>query len=1120
MGGGVADEVELPEQKRGRPWKSRATRVVIRCAVAILSLYVLYVAAINVFLSTSLFERVINQDPESLFVTYERGWSIWPGRIQARHLTIRSSDSHVQWILRIERCNFDVSFFDLAAHKKFHVTRVEGWGVTYDGRQRIASPEATPEYVAALPPIPGFDPVPLLKNELPNLLEKWDDHYYHLWTVELERVTAHDVREVWIDTVRFEGSAMVTGGFFLRPIRKAYVSPSHVDVSRGRVTAKERPLGDPVTGAVDFALAAFDPRILERGDLLHHITMRTDLRGHVPDLANVPRTLTGPLQLSGPAEVHRLAVRVDAGNVVSDSHVDATLPGAAVEVARHRMAGDLTLRADVADDAGSPQLTYRIEARAFTATRIVPEDRALLFHAPLVDVSGDARALDLTDPLRDLHVIAALPAGEMPDVRSLARYMPAESSFGFMGGKGRVHARIEAWLDDGRAKGDAGLEADDLDLGVAKTRITGGTSLDASFDAWRWEANRLEGLHAKVHVAQGSIATQSAPANQLVDVKGFEIGIDAPHVDLDDPMRSFHARVDMPDAQIVDRGLLKNYLPRGNDTKVSRAHAEFDAHCAIGVEEHLAAGTFDLHSHHLGLTLEDLDLFTDLTAHARVHDWSWEHGDLALDEAKVDFTNVSSTKHGADRPAATIEHLVVEAKTDRFSFSDPFQHVEIGGNIRGGSLADPVALDRYLSKQSKIHFDAVPEGARFEVDLHTKIEGRVATGQISARAHGMGIRGEKVRVLGDLDAVADVKEWRIDESKLRVSRSTITANEVVAHIGVSSGPDVGMRHLELTSKIDELDFGHPSLRGVDYHLVVDDASMDDARQLNALFASPPPAPPPALTVESGSAHADLEVTVLASQRTASGAVRIEIEGGGVRYHETHLAGDATLVGIVKGFDTDRDLFDFSGSTVMLRNVRATGAKAEATAWNSDVALVSASFRVSEEPTFDGFVQLHADDANPILALALRNTLPKFLVGLMRAPDLSGQARIVLEPGRVAVLDAHVRGGDVEARGDLVLRRDHELGVFIVAKGPLSAGVRLDDRGTRVRLFGLAGWRREQKREALALFAQPDAKAKADAEASAKADADAKANANANADANADAGAGAAKAKKGKASSGR
>jgi hypothetical protein len=703
-------------------------------------------------------------------------------------------------------------------------------------------------------------------------------------------------------------------------------------------------------------------------------------------------------------------------------------------------------------------------------------------HAPLIDVGGDARALDLADPLHDLHVLAALPAGEMPDARSLARYVPPDASFGFMGGKGRVHARIEAWLEDRRMKGDAGLEADDLDLRVAKTRILGGTRVDASLDAWRWELEVLEGVHAKVHVAQGSIATEAAPTKHLVDVKGFDIGIDAAEVDLADPMSAFQARVDMPEAEIVDRGLLRSYLPRGKDMKVANGHAQFDAHCAIDVKAHLAAGTFDLHSHHLGLTLDDLDLFTDLKAHARVHDWSWEHGDLALDEARVDFTDLSSTKRGAARPAASIARLVVEAHGERFAFSDPFQRIDIGGNIRGGVLNDPSALDAFLAKASKVHFDAAEGGARFEVDVRAKIEGRVAHGTIAARGHGIGMRGTKMRVLGDLDASADVTEWRIDESKLRVAKSRIVADDVVAHLAGTEGqqgPDVRVHHLELMAKIDALDFDHPSLRGVDYHLVVDDARMDDARSLNALLGSP------SFVVESGSARASVDVTVFASRRTASGGLLVAVTDGGARLHDTRLAGDVALNAVVKGFDSDRDLFDVTGSTLTLRNVRSTGAKAQSTRWDGDVALVHGTLRVSEAPSFDAFVQLHADDANPILALALGNTLPKFLVGMMRAPKLSGQSRIVVEPGRIALLDAHVRGGDVDVLGDYVVRGDQQIGAFVLSKGPLSAGVKLDERGTYVRLFALQRWHQAEKRAALQLFAAPDTNAKPDVNGKAK-----------------------------------
>lgn len=1070
----------------------------IGCAVAVLSLYVLYVAALNVFLSTSLFEKVLDGDPETLFISFERGWSVWPGHVQARHLTIRSSDSHVQWVLRIDRCAFDVSFFDLAVHKKFHVTHVDGTGVSFQARQRVPSPEATPAYVDALPPIPGFPRIPLPTGSPPNLLEKWNDRYYHLWRVELEDVTANDVREVWIDSVRFEGSARVKGGFRLIPIREAFVAPSHVDVAFGRVTVKDRVVADPVAGAIDVTLASFDPRTIGGDELLHRVTVGTDLHGRVPDLANVPRTLIAPVVLTGPADVRRLAVRIDHGVLAAPSHVDVALRGAAIEVAKHRLAGDLAVFADItsastfapkqgAGPASAAKLTFHVDARALTATRTDPRDRAVLFRAAVLDVSGDARALDLAAPLSDLHAVALLESGDMPDARVLASYIAPDASLGFMGGKGNVHGRVETWLDRRRLKARAGLQADDLDLRIAKTRLLGSTAVDLSFEDWRWDLEHLDGLVAKVHVAQGSIARNNAPEEHLVDVKGFEIGIDAPEVDLQDPLSALQARIDMPDSEIVDRGLLRKYLPRGKEMRVAKGYARFDLQCAVDVKDHLGAGTLDIHAKHLGLTLEDLDFFTNVTAHARVHDWKWESGDLALDKARVELTALSSTKHGSARPAATVASLLIDARSDAFSFSDPFQRIDIDGHIKGGRVADPITLDAFLSKSPTTHFDVAETGARFDVDVRAKVDGSVARGRLTVHGHGLGARTASLRVVGDLDAFADVTEWQIDESKLRVAGAKIIADNVVAELGASRAADVRLHHLELEAKIAELDFSNPSWRGIDYRLLVDEARIDDATRLNALFAGSgagAAGQSPSIVIESGQARASVDITVRGTQGTAKGVARLAIDHAGIRKDETQLGGDVVFEGVVKGFDRDRDVFDIAGSRIALRGLRVTGANAETSAWNGDLSLASGALRLSKEPAFDGFVQVHADDASPILALALAKSLPKFVVGLMKAPDLSGQTRVVLEPGRQALLDARLRGGDVVAFGDLVVRGDHELGAFVVAKGRLSAGVKVDDRGTYVRFFDLDGWHADEKRAALALFNRPDANAKPSAKANA------------------------------------
>ncbi|HSO38652.1 MAG TPA: hypothetical protein VLT33_39250, partial [Labilithrix sp.] len=434
--------------------------------MAFLSAYLVFLVAMNVFLSTSLFGRALNGDPDTIFITFERGWSLWPGRVHARNLLIRSSDRGVQFVLRIERCDFTFAPLDLAREKTFHVTRVAGSGITFQARQRLPSPSATPEVVASLPTIPGFERIPLPVPGPPDLLERWDDAHWHLWSVRLENVVADDIREVWIDGMRWTGEAHITGGFYLKPIRQAQVDDIHLTLREsrpGKVTVLQHVVVEPLAGTVDLNIAAFDPRTVALRELLHHVTLRTDVRGRVPDLAGWPASFTAPLALAGAAELRQVAVRVAAGKLVSGSHVDLAVPNASVDVAGHRGTGALSFVADTVEDAGA-KLTFRLQARALAAARQAEVEA--IVRAPLLEIAGDARALDLGEPLGDLHVTASLPAGELPDLRLVQPELPESTRRALSLDGGRVHASVkgELWYADRRARAEATLEAEGVDL--------------------------------------------------------------------------------------------------------------------------------------------------------------------------------------------------------------------------------------------------------------------------------------------------------------------------------------------------------------------------------------------------------------------------------------------------------------------------------------------------------------------------------------------------------------------------------------------------------------------------------------------------------------------------------
>jgi hypothetical protein len=235
---------------------------------ALAALAVLYVVGTNIFLSTSLFGKVIDAEPDTIDIHYRSGWSVVPGRIHAKDLSIRGRDSHVDWILRLEDAEFDISFVALA-NKRFDVSRVRGTGISFRVRRRLDAPPTAPDQGADLPPIEGVGAYSGRPHHPPSP-DVWSDADYHLWTAHLEQVHAEDVREVWIDRVRFEGSARMTGRFYFKPLRLVDVGPAHVDVRNGRVLAGAAVLVDTLDGSSADVTARFDPRT---ADVLHHVSL-------------------------------------------------------------------------------------------------------------------------------------------------------------------------------------------------------------------------------------------------------------------------------------------------------------------------------------------------------------------------------------------------------------------------------------------------------------------------------------------------------------------------------------------------------------------------------------------------------------------------------------------------------------------------------------------------------------------------------------------------------------------------------------------------------------------------------------------------------------------------------
>ena len=368
----------------------RALRVV---GILLGTLAVVYEAGINLYLATPAFRRAVSFDPAQLLIEYDRAYSIIPGRVHVEGLRIRGRDPSIEWILTLSRCDFAFYPSDLL-RQRFHATRVRGEGLSLRLRRRLSSP--TPREVAALPPVPGFADPPIKGPPEPPLT----DANYHLWSVDLEDVTAAHVREVWIDGLRLSGDFDVRGRWFFRPLRWLDIGPALLEVRALDVgSGTTALLGSDLQGQIETTIHPFDLRELDHGSFFPHVSVEARLEGvaHSKDIAELA-SFRLPLHIA--AEDAQFALRLAANRGVLEA-------GSACDVAPARV----TVSGDMAGGPLSVGATLHASAHVDDST-----EARLLVHADGVQLRGrpaeviavshvlatvSSRSLDLRQPFGD-----------------------------------------------------------------------------------------------------------------------------------------------------------------------------------------------------------------------------------------------------------------------------------------------------------------------------------------------------------------------------------------------------------------------------------------------------------------------------------------------------------------------------------------------------------------------------------------------------------------------------------------------------------------------------------------------------------------------------------------------
>jgi hypothetical protein len=273
----------LASKKTGARVAIPTRRFWILLALLVAGIAVLGCLAAHLVVSTRLLRRWVNGTPQQLLLEYDGASSWIPGVLRIRGLSMRGSDSNVQWFFRMEKATITVSLLDLF-RKRFHATRVRAEGLVFRLREKEKKSETSAAHAALLPPIAGFSDPPLATAEAEpppaskTALKKF-------WTVQVEDLVADPAPDIWVEIYRFRGHARITGGFTLHPHDRVRIGPAAVEfLSGGFLLGPEQPILSAASGHGDCDIDAFEPDAVRGQEVWRKISGNIRFEGRLEDI--------------------------------------------------------------------------------------------------------------------------------------------------------------------------------------------------------------------------------------------------------------------------------------------------------------------------------------------------------------------------------------------------------------------------------------------------------------------------------------------------------------------------------------------------------------------------------------------------------------------------------------------------------------------------------------------------------------------------------------------------------------------------------------------------------------------------------------------------------------------
>jgi hypothetical protein len=428
-----------------------------------------YEVGANVALSSGAIASLVSRHPERLRLEYTKARTFWPGRVHIEGFDLRGRDAKLEWELRIDAADVDLSLFALLRHR-FQVARVVASGITFRARFRLEATTASTDRVARMPPIDGFEAVPIL-----GVPPDTRDAKGKPWTVDIQGVDARAVREVWIDAYRLAGLFAAKGGFTLGNALLT-LAPTTAEIQAVALTTGEDALATEVTGRLDAQIDTVDLGAVESVAILRYVTVHSALDGRTGGVRFIRHFIRrDSLSLSGGVGTFRSELNLIHGRVMKGTSSRVELEPATVLFGERSIAGrvrfDFTASdADDTNDNGRTALDIGLSELSFTDGKATTP--AVTCAAQAIHVR--AQSIDLAEPEsveRGFGYSWDTARFEVLNLHSVDATLPTDSPLHFERGTATVTARGRGTLEGASAE----VQVDSMvGMQIQGARVTSG----------------------------------------------------------------------------------------------------------------------------------------------------------------------------------------------------------------------------------------------------------------------------------------------------------------------------------------------------------------------------------------------------------------------------------------------------------------------------------------------------------------------------------------------------------------------------------------------------------------------------------------------------------------------